>query len=213
MAADMKEILKPDNKVAVILTKICDLAILNILWLLTGIFVVTIGPSTVALYTVIEKMRSDTVQGIAKTYFKAFRENLKTGMCLSLVFWLFFGILSADMYLLHRASGGAGAVMYGVCAALIVFGIMVFVYTFELASVFENTVKGYFIAAFKLTICNLPLSILVLAVNIFIPVLFVTAPGVISRFVVFILIFGGSSVAYVSSYLLGGVMEELKVKS
>lgn len=25
MAADMKEILKPDNKVAVILTKICDL--------------------------------------------------------------------------------------------------------------------------------------------------------------------------------------------
>ena len=90
---------------------------------------------------------------------------------------------------------------------------MVFVYTFELASVFENTVKGYFIAAFKLTICNLPLSILVLAVNIFIPVLFVTAPGVIARFVVFILIFGGSSVAYVSSYLLGGVMEELKVKS
>ena len=173
----------------------------------------TIGPSTVALYTVIGKMRSDTVQGIAKTYFKAFRENLKTGMCLSLVFWLFFGILSADMYLLHRASGGAGAVMYGVCVTLLVFGIMVFVYTFELASVFENTVKGYFIAAFKLVICNLPLSILVLAVNIFIPVLFFVAPGIISRFAALILIFGGSSVAYVSSYLLGGVMEELKVKS
>mgnify|MGYP004501009485 CR=1 FL=1 len=31
--------------------------------------------------------------------------------------------------------------------------------------------------------------------------------------IVFILIFGGASVAYVSSYLLGGVMEELKVKS
>ena len=91
--------------------------------------------------------------------------------------------------------------MYGVCATLIVFGIMVFIYIFELASVF------------KLTICNLPLSILVLAVNVFIPVLFVVAPGVISRLIVFILIFGGASVAYVSSYLLGGVMEELKVKS
>ena len=103
--------------------------------------------------------------------------------------------------------------MYGVCVTLLVFGIMVFVYTFELASVFENTVKGYFIAAFKLAICNLPLSILVLAVNIFIPVLFFVAPGIISRFAALILIFGGSSVAYVSSYLLGGVMEELKVKS
>ncbi len=48
MAANMKEVLKPDNKIARILTKICDLAVLNIIWLLTSIFLVTIGPSSVA---------------------------------------------------------------------------------------------------------------------------------------------------------------------
>ena len=213
MAANMKEVLKPDNKIARILTKICDLAVLNIIWLLTSIFLVTIGPSSVALYTVIEKMRSDTEKGIVKTYFKAFRENFKNGMFLSVVFWLFFGVLVFDMYLLHRATGGLSAVMYGGCIALIVLGVMVFIYTFELAAIFENTIKGYFIAAFKLVICNLPLSVLVLVVNICIPAMFFFLPGVISRFAAIILICGGSSVAYVSSCLLGGVMEGLKVKS
>lgn len=213
MAADMKEILNPDNKIARILTKICDLAVLNIIWLLTSIFLVTIGPSTVALFTVIEKMRSDTEEGIVRTYIKAFKENFKNGMFLSLAFWLFFGILVFDMYLLHKAAGGLSAVMYGGCVTLLVLGVMVFIYTFELAAIFENTIKGYFVAALKLVVCNLPLSILVLAVNICIPVLFFFLPGVISRFAAVILIFGGSSVAYVSSYLLGGVMEGLKVKS
>lgn len=45
MAADIKEVLKPDNKVARILTRVCDMAVLNIVWLLTSVFLVTIGPS------------------------------------------------------------------------------------------------------------------------------------------------------------------------
>lgn len=213
MAADIKEMLKPDNKIAHILTKICDLAVLNIVWLLTSIFLITIGPSTVALYTVVDKMRSDTDEGIVKTYFKAFRDNLKNGMFLSFVFWIFFGVVFFDVHLLHKMAGGLSSFMYGGCIALILFGAMCFIYTFELAAIFENTIKGYFIAAFKLVLCNLPLSILVLAVNVCIPVAFFFLPEVISRFAALILIFGGSTVAYVSSYLLGGVMEELKVKS
>ena len=150
--------------------------------------------------------------GIIKTYFKAFKSDFKTGMSLSVVFYLYFGVLILDMYLLHKASGGFNAVMYGGCITLLILGVVVFVYVFELAAIFQNTVKGYFVAALKLVICNLPLSMVVLAVNICIPALFFFLPGVISRFAALILIFGGSSVAYVSSYFLGGVMERLKVK-
>ena len=99
MAADIKEVLKPDNKVARILTRVCDMAVLNIVWLPTSVFLVTIGPSTVALYIVIEKMRSNTEQGIVRTYFNAFKAEFKNGMFLSLTFWLFFGVLFLDMYL------------------------------------------------------------------------------------------------------------------
>lgn len=213
MAADIKEVLKPDNKVARILTRVCDMAVLNIVWLLTSVFLVTIGPSTVALYIVIEKMRSNTEQGIVRTYFNAFKAEFKNGMFLSLTFWLFFEVLFLDMYLLHKAPGSFNSVMYGGCITLLVFGVAMFVYVFELAAIFENTIKGYFLAAFKLVVCNLPLSVLVICVNVCIPLLFFFLPGVISKFAALILIFGGSSVAYASSYLLGGVMEGLKAKS
>lgn len=213
MAADIKEVLRPDNKLAVVLTKICNLAVLNIIWLISCIFLVTIGPAMIALYTVIEKMRSDTEKGIINTYIKAFKQNFKSGMKISVAFWLFFGVLFFDVYLLHKAPGSFNSVMYGGCIGLAAFGVVVFVYLFDLCAIFENTIRGYFTAAVRLVVCNLTVSVLLLIVNLCIPALFLFVPAAASRLAALILIFAGSSVAYISSYLLGGIMEKLKLKS
>lgn len=71
------KILSLESPVGKFLSKIFDLAILNLLFLLTCIPVVTIGASVTALYTITLKMVRDEEGALVKGYFAAFCGNLK----------------------------------------------------------------------------------------------------------------------------------------
>ena len=62
-----------------------DLTILNWLWLLCSLPIVTIGPATAAVYAVTLKMARDEESGIVKPFFKAFREGFPQALILSLL--------------------------------------------------------------------------------------------------------------------------------
>lgn len=68
-----------------ILTRIFDLILLNILWLLTSIPVVTLGAATAALYSVLLSAAEKKEGYIVRDYWKAFRRNFKQ----STIVWLF----------------------------------------------------------------------------------------------------------------------------
>ena len=62
------------------LTKMADLIILNILYMICCIPIVTIGAASTALYTVSMKAVKNEESYIIRGYFKAFKENFKISM-------------------------------------------------------------------------------------------------------------------------------------
>ena len=73
-----------DNRIIRILTTLCDFLILNILWLVCSVPVITAGASTTALYSVMFKIIKKEEGDIIKSFLKAFRQNFKQ----STIIWL-----------------------------------------------------------------------------------------------------------------------------
>ena len=84
-----------DNVVMRALSKICDMVFLNVLWVICSIPIVTIGPSTTALYTVMLKIVRNEEGYIFRGFFKAFKENFKQ----STVIWLIIAVFSVLCWL------------------------------------------------------------------------------------------------------------------
>ena len=80
----MERLFGSDSILFKVLEKIADFVILNLLWAICCIPVVTIGASTTALYYVMLKMVRNEESHVAKMFFKAFKQNLKQGSILSL---------------------------------------------------------------------------------------------------------------------------------
>lgn len=72
------------------MNRISDLFILNILWIICSIPIITIGASTTALYSVDLKLLDNEEGYIIKSFFKAFKENFKK----STILWLFIILIS-----------------------------------------------------------------------------------------------------------------------
>lgn len=62
-----------------------DLIILNLLFLLCCIPIVTIGPAITAMYYVTMKMVRNEEAYIARSFFKSFKENFKQGLGIWLI--------------------------------------------------------------------------------------------------------------------------------
>lgn len=76
---------------------------MNLIWLVCCIPIVTIGPSTTAMYCVARDIAKGEWPGIFKTFFKAFKENFKQSLLVFLV--LLIPICLIVVYLFFGASG------------------------------------------------------------------------------------------------------------
>lgn len=89
--------------------------LLSVLWLIGCVPVFTIGASTVALYYVAMKMVRDEEEGIVRRFFRAFRENFRQSIPVTLILFLFIGVLAADFHILGRSKQKIHSLMYGGC--------------------------------------------------------------------------------------------------
>lgn len=81
----MKKSTNIDNPFFRTMGKVGDLVIVNLLWLLCSLPIVTIGASTLGLFTVVNKMAAGEDYRTAADFFKAFKRDLKQGTALWLV--------------------------------------------------------------------------------------------------------------------------------
>ena len=92
-----------DGVVATIVGHIADAFLLSIYWLLLCIPIITIGPATAALYgTVVKVFRCDE-HGGWRVFYKSFRENLKQGIILTIIWLTFFVSLAFCLMFLNNA--------------------------------------------------------------------------------------------------------------
>lgn len=153
------------------LNRLADLVILNVLWLICCIPIVTAGASTTALMYVTMKMANDEDATIAKNFFKSFRENFRQSTIMWLIMLVIGAILVADYFIMPimNLSESMYSIMFGLFCLMALVYLMVLVYLFPLQAKLENKIKDTFKNAILLSIRHLPTSILLVAVVIMIP--------------------------------------------
>ena len=86
-----------DGPVFRFLNKMADLCILNLIFLLCCLPIITIGASVTALYSVTLKMSRDQEGYIARSFFKAFKANFKQATSIWIPSLLLLFIMLADI--------------------------------------------------------------------------------------------------------------------
>lgn len=131
-----------DSKFSQIMGRVFDLMMLNIIFLIMCIPIVTIGANFTAMYYVTLKMIKNEETYIFRTYWKSFRENFKQATAIWLILLAVLIVLILDLLLVMRMPGTITYLRF-VFLVLIFFEAMVLSYVFPVLSRFDNTVKKH----------------------------------------------------------------------
>lgn len=166
----MRFLFDPESQIMQILSRFCDIVILNLVFLLTCIPIFTIGAANTALYDVVFRMDTDREGKMLPTYFHSFRENFRQSTIVWLALLLFgvasyvnmtrFSVLGENSYLL-------GYGLFIVSMLVLVLEVFLFSYSFPLLSRFRNSTRQTAVNALLLAIGNLPRTLVVAVINCF----------------------------------------------
>ncbi len=198
----MKSMFDPNSPLMQLLTKIADLIILNILWILCCLPMFTVGASTTAMYRVTLKMACDEEGPVLKEFFHGFRENFSQGTLTFLILLVPILVLAADAWLITAGVfGNAAAMALASLPAGIVVGF-VWSYVYPLMARFHNTLWGTLKNALILSFANLPKSLLITALNLAPLIWFLGNPVSFLKRSFLLLLIAFSGIAWINSKFL-----------
>lgn len=153
----MSKLFRMDSPLMRFLTKIADLMVLNILFCVTSIPLITIGASWTALYSVTLKMVRDEEGSVSRSYFRSFRQNFRQATLLWLGVLVVLALLVLDIRVLNGMAGGTapGLLRVGV-EILALLGIMVLQYLFPSLARFEASLADTLKNACMMALAHLP---------------------------------------------------------
>ena len=155
----MGNLFSENSPIVIFLNRFFDLLILNWIFILTCLPIITIGPALTALYSVTLKMANGDNPYIFKTYFRTFTQNFKE----SIILWLplLFGLLffSADLYIVHTQLDESLLFLQFPILFFIFCIISIIIYAFPVFAIFDNSLAKTTKNALLLSLGNLPLTI------------------------------------------------------
>lgn len=158
-----------DNDIWRFVGRLADIMVLNLLWILFSLPIVTFGISTTALYYCTLKIVKDEDDGNIRMFLRSFKKNWKEG----LIIWLILLPILLILILDHRFFSAVFMnntllrfVLRGVTDALILLWLFVFLYVWPLLSRFENTWQKTMVHALLMSVRHLPFTLGMLAMDI-----------------------------------------------
>lgn len=156
-------------------TAASTLLILNLLWLVTSIPLITAADSAASMYHMMLKVVRGTEDGLVKPYFRFFRKNFFASLPYT---FLMAGTAVIILSLFFMLGGGSSALALGLTAALTLIAVTLFGWVIPLFAQFDNTVGRTFSNAFNLALQNPRETGIIAALNVLLFLLFLFAPGV-----------------------------------
>ena len=197
-----------DSPVMRFLGRIGDIIILNLIFVVTALPVVTVGMALSALYTVAMKLARGEDPSVLREYIRAFWRNRKPAT----ICWLIMAAAGALIFLDFRLAGAFGGALYTVVRLLLamIFGVwmLTFLYLFPYIARFENTVFHSVKNALFLSAAHLPSTVMMLVISIGLAVitLFTSRTFVIGTIGWFFA--GFAAVAYTQSFLFSRIFSK-----
>lgn len=203
----MNRLFSPDNPVMQFISKIFDLVVLNLIFILGCVPVVTIGASISSLYYVSLKLVRGEDPYIWQNYWKAFRQNFKQSTIVWLLTLLIFAVLGMDFYIINSKDTVLFAAVRVCLWMVCIFLAGMFLYVFPIISHFVCTLAQAVKNAALMTVGHLPFTVLLLALHGI--VLYLCTRSVKSFALVIVLsgICGFSTVAYTACIIFDRIFK------
>ncbi|WP_390405468.1 YesL family protein [Lacticaseibacillus jixiensis] len=196
----MKYLANSDSLFSRVGGMLVNLVMLNVVFLVTCIPIVTIGISTTALFTVTFKMiNTNENTGLVKLYFSAWKENFARGLALGLTqiaLTVLLVILLKIQQVLPTISFVIGGV--GVLVAAMYYGLA-FVYVYAYTSRYNDTYWNSLKACVQMGLRKWQQSAALLITLIAIVLLMSSAAWLLALGMMILTAFGFSGLAYLAS--------------
>lgn len=195
-----------DSKFSRFLSRLTELVLLNFVFLLTCIPILTIGASLTALYSTSLKMARNEDGYIIRGYFKDFAGNFKQATA----FWLVELLLYFQLRVLSVAAavnGGSFVQFYTVITWVLgILYSLYFLFVFPLTATFRNTFLKTARNALVMMISHFPLALAsYLIVAIPLAVSFGISTRILRSAMLFWILIGFSLVVFLSSFILNRI--------
>lgn len=175
---------------------LAEYILLNFLWLICCIPIVTIGASTTALYYVTMQTAREEHGYIARSFFRSFKENFKQSTIIWLIMFFLGAVLTFNVSFWFTMKSTIGNVLGTLVSVALLLYLFTLFYVFPLLSRFDNTVKQTLKNAFFISLQNLKQTLIITATNILIVLVAYLLP--ISA--IFFVLFGFAFFAYLNSF-------------
>ncbi len=209
----MNHLFKEDSHFMLMIRRFFSLVSLNIVWFICCIPLVTIGASTVALYTAIIAMRKDNLKEGEETvvlplFFKTFKKEFKQSTVLTLILFACILMCIADIWCAFGFTIAMPDIVKYLCFLPAVLYALISVYVFPLQAKFSNTVAMTLKNAVLIALSNMHVSISVAVVNLVPLLFFMMYPALFVETSIIWIVGGTSAIAWLSWLMLDRVFEK-----
>lgn len=187
------------------MNRISDIIILNILWIVCCIPIVTIGASTTAMLYVTMKIVNGEDAYIVRKFFKSFKENFLQSTAIWLIMLVIGAVVVCNFFFLlpnMKVNDTVYTLFFSATCLTSLLYTMILVWLFALQAKLENKIKHTFSNALLLSFRHLPTTILLMLL-VFVPLALATQTFASLFFVWFL--FAGAGIALICSLLYNRV--------
>ena len=181
--------------------KLADAVLLNLMWILFSIPIVTIGASTTALYYCTMKVASDREgSSLFRDFWKSFKLNFKQSTIIWLICLALMAFFALDIYFYWGMESQLSSIL---CIIFVVFALVLvctMFYLFPLQAKFYNPIRKTFSFALIMQIRYFHWTLLM--------ALIAALVGVATFYYSPMIIFGMGLVAFLQSYILNHVFKK-----
>ena len=186
-----------------------DLFILQMLWLVCSLPIITMGPATSALFSVTLKIARDEPVSTAKEFFAALKTNFKQALVLGLIALAGAFIAYTDFNYAIALEGNQKNAFLIVTGIVIAVWLIFTSFSFPLVARYDNSLKNHIKNTFLAAFCAPGKTITMWAVYAFPVLLFIVAYDVALYIGWIYVIYGISLPVYINSKTLRTIFDKM----
>lgn len=199
-----------DSGIMRFFSRVIDLVILNLLFIICCIPIVTIGASLTAMYSITLKMVRNEESHIIREFLKSFKQNFRQGTILGAIAIIIAFFITIDLRIIAMGYDNL-KVLEILCYAVAIWSYIIFLYAFPISARFIYTTKEVFKNSFMISIVNLQWTLLLILFNVpFVVMLFYSGVSMLLLFTILI-ICGFSGLALIQSFIFRKIFEKYEI--
>lgn len=209
----MEGLFSVDGKGFQFLSTASELVILNLLWLLCSLPILTIGASTTALYSIAIKIVKNEESYVARGFWNSFKRNFRQATTIWVLILAVIAILYFDFYFSAHAPVKGAAVLFVPFALAAMLLILTGIYVFPILAVFDNSIGKTLKNSLYMALAHFPSSVLAVVVSAGPIVVVLLLHNRLSLALFLDLVIGFAFFAWVNSHIFVRLFERYMPKS